>query len=120
VEEVIKTLRQFPGLTGVLHSYSGSEQQAEQLIEMGFYLSFGGPITFERAKRLHRLVSRLPLSAILLETDAPDQPGSLHRGERNEPAYLTEVLEAVSRLRDQSPQHIAEQTRANTCRLFKL
>jgi TatD DNase family protein len=120
VEEVIKILRRFPGVTGVLHSYSGSGQQAERLIDMGFYLSFGGPITYERSKRLHRLVSGLPLSAILLETDAPDQPGSLHRGERNEPAYLPEVLEAVSRLRDESPERIAEQTRANTCRLFKL
>jgi TatD DNase family protein len=120
VEEVIKTLRHFPGVTGVLHSYSGSAQQAERLIDMGFYLSFGGPITYQRSKRLHRLVSRLPLSAILLETDAPDQPGSLHRGERNEPAYLPEVLETISRLRDESPERIAEQTRANTCRLFRL
>ncbi len=120
VEEVINTLRRFPAVVGVLHSYSGSEQQAERLIEMGFSFSFGGPITYERAKRLHRLVTNLPLSAILLETDAPDQPGSRHRGERNEPAYLPEVLETVSRLRDESPETIAEQTRLNTCRLFNL
>ncbi len=120
VEEVINTLRRFPAVVGVLHSYSGSEQQAERLIDMGFCFSFGGPITYERAKRLHRLVTNLPLSAILLETDAPDQPGSSHRGERNEPAYLPEVLETVSRLRDESPQTIAEQTRLNTCRLFNL
>lgn len=120
VEEVIHTLRRFPGVTGMLHSYAGSDQQAQRLIDMGFYLSFGGPVTYERAKRLRRLISQLPLSAILLETDAPDQPGSLHRGERNEPAYLPEVLEAVSRLRDEPPETIAEQTRANTCRLFRL
>jgi TatD DNase family protein len=120
VEEVINTLRRYPGLRGMLHSFSGSEQQAERLIGMGFYLSFGGPITYPRAKRLRRLVSRLPLDGILLETDAPDQPGSRHRGERNEPAFLPEVLEAVSRLRDESPAWIAERTRANTCRLFNL
>ena len=117
---MINTLRRFPGVSGVLHSFSGSEQQAQRLIDMGFYLSFGGPVTYERAKRLHRLVASLPLSAILLETDAPDQPGSGHRGERNEPAYLTEVLQAVSRLRDEAPDVIAEATRLNTCRLFKL
>lgn len=120
VEEVINTLRHYPDVVGMLHSYAGSEQQARQLIDMGFYLSFGGPITYDRAKRLHRLVNRLPLSAILLETDAPDQPGSRHRGERNEPAYLTEVLDSISRLRNESPERVAEQTRANTCRLFKL
>jgi TatD DNase family protein len=120
VEEVIHTLRRYPGVKGVLHSYSGSEQQAERLIGMGYYLSFGGPITYERAKRLQRLVTHLPLSSILLETDAPDQPGSLHRGERNEPAYLPEVLESLSRLRGEAPEMIASQTWHNTCRLFKL
>jgi len=120
VEEVINTLRRHPGVQGVLHSYSGSEQQAERLVDMGFCLSFGGPVTYERAKRLHRLVAVLPLSAILLETDAPDQPSASHRGERNEPAYLPEILETVSRLRGEAPETVAEQTRINTCRLFGL
>ncbi len=120
VEEVINTLRRYPGTTGVLHSYSGSEQQAERLIGMGFCLSFGGPVTYERAKRLQRLVATLPLNAILLETDAPDQPSASHRGERNEPAFLPEILESISRLRDETPETIAEQTRLNTCRLFGL
>jgi TatD DNase family protein len=120
VEEVINTLRRYPGVTGVLHSFSGSEQQAKRLIDMGLYLSFGGPITYPHARRLHRLVRHLPLSAILLESDAPDQPGRLHRGSRNEPAFLPEVLESISLLRDEPPDKIAEQTRANTCRLFKL
>jgi len=120
VEEVINTLRRYPGVTGVLHSYAGSEQQALRLIDMGFSMSFGGPVTYERAHRLHKLVAALPLSAILLETDAPDQPCSSHRGERNEPACLAEVLDAISRLRDESPAVIAEQTTANTRRLFRI
>lgn len=120
VEAVINTLRRYTGITGVLHSYAGSEQQARQLIDMGFYVSFGGPITYDRSKRLHKLVQNLPLSSILLETDAPDQPGSAHRGERNEPAYLPEVLDAISRLRDESADFIAEQTSTNTRRLFNL
>jgi TatD DNase family protein len=120
VEEVINTLRRYPGVSGVLHSYSGSEQQALRLIDMGFYLSFGGPITYQRAKRLQRLVASLPLSAMLLETDAPDQPGSRHRGERNEPAYLPDVLKTLSQVRDESPEIIARQTRENTQQLFNL
>jgi TatD DNase family protein len=120
VEEVINTLRRYPGLCGMLHSFSGSEEQAKRLIEMGFYLSFGGPITYHRAKRLHRLIQSLPLDAILLETDSPDQPASQHRGQRNEPAYLPEILQTVARLRQQSAELIAEQTSANTRRLFKI
>lgn len=120
VEEIINTLRQFSGLRGMLHSYSGSEQQAHRLIEMGFYLSFGGPVTYERANRLRHLVESLPLERLLLETDAPDQPDCHHRGERNEPAYLPLILDLFSQLRKQPRERIAEQTRRNTQHLFRL
>jgi TatD DNase family protein len=120
VEEVINTLRRFPGVHGVLHSYSGSEQQARRLIDLGFVMSFGGPLTYERANKLRKLIQVLPLEAILLETDAPDQPDSNHRGERNEPAYLPTVLETISRLRGEPVERIAEQTRTNTRRLFRI
>ncbi|MET0067784.1 MAG: TatD family hydrolase [Candidatus Thiodiazotropha sp.] len=120
VEEVINTLRRYPGVRGMLHSYSGSEQQARRLIDLGFFLSFGGPLTYPRAQRLHRLVENLPLQALMLETDSPDQPNCNHRGERNEPARLTEVLDQFSRLRSESRETIAEQTRSNTYRLFRL
>jgi TatD DNase family protein len=120
VEEVINTLRRFPGVRGVLHSYSGSEQQARRLIDLGFVMSFGGPVTYERANRLRKLIRALPLDAILLETDAPDQPDSEHRGERNEPAYLPTVLRTISRLRDEPMDRIAQQTRDNTRRLFRI
>jgi TatD DNase family protein len=120
VEEVINTLRHYPAIEGMLHSFSGSEQQAYRLIDMGFYLSFGGPITYERAKRLHRLIKSLPLDAILLETDSPDQPANLHRGQRNEPAFLSEILDSVVRLRQQPREQIAEQTAVNTRLLFRI
>ncbi|MET0008878.1 MAG: TatD family hydrolase [Candidatus Thiodiazotropha sp. 6PLUC4] len=120
VEEVINSLRNFPGLRGMLHSYSGSEQQAHRLIEMGFYLSFGGPVTYERAKRLRHLVESLPLEHLLIETDSPDQPDSHHRGQRNEPAYLRVILDLFSQLRNQPADLIADQTRKNTQQLFRL
>jgi TatD DNase family protein len=120
VEEVINTIRRFPGSRGVLHSYSGSEQQARRLIDLGFMMSFGGPVTYERANKLRKLIQALPLEAILLETDAPDQPDSQHRGERNEPAYLAAVLHTISQLRREPIERIAEQTRENTRRLFRL
>jgi TatD DNase family protein len=118
VEEVIQTLRRYPGVRGVLHSYSGSEEQALRLMELGFKMSFGGPVTFPRASRLRKLVSRLPLEAILLETDSPDQPDSSHRNQRNEPAYLPLILQEISSLRQESPELVAETTSDNTKALF--
>jgi len=120
LDQVIKYIRRFEGVRGVVHSFSGSEQQAEKLMELGFLISLGGPLTYERAHRLHRVVRSIPLTGLMLETDAPDQPGCQHRGERNEPAYLPEVLETVARLRDEDPAHIAATTCANTRRLFGL
>jgi TatD DNase family protein len=118
VEEVIQTLRRYPNVRGVLHSYSGSEEQALRLIELGFKMSFGGPVTFPRASRLRKLVSRLPLEAILLETDSPDQPDSSHRNQRNEPAYLPLILQEISSLRQEPPELVEETTSDNTKALF--
>ena len=120
VEETIATIKAVGGLTGVVHSYPGSEDQAKQLYSLGFCLGIGGPVTFERANRLRRLVATMPLDFLLLETDAPDQPGVAQRGQRNEPMYLREVLAVVAQLRGESEERIAEATSANAQRLFGL
>ena len=118
VDAVIATLRRIGGLRGVVHSFSGSEQQAMQLVDLGFLLGFGGPVTYDRAQRLHRVVGSLPIDHLLLETDSPDQPDSQWRGHRNEPARLPVVLAAIARLRNMSPESIARATTDNACRLF--
>lgn len=118
VEEVIGTLRQVGGLRGVVHSWSGSEEQARQLFELGFCLGIGGPVTYDRARRLRRTVATMPLDCLLLETDAPDQPDADWRGQRNEPARLRQVLDVVAQLRGQPSAAIAEATSANALRLF--
>lgn len=118
VDQVMKCIRRIGALRGVVHSFAGSLDQARRLRELGFLVSFGGPVTHPRARRLHRLVQSLPADGFLLETDAPDQPGADHRGQRNEPAWLPEVLHAVARLRGESPEALAIQTRYNTAQLF--
>lgn len=118
VEEVINCLHKYPGLRGVLHSYSGSLQQAKRLIEMGFLMSFGGPVTYPKAKRLRKLVAELPLESIMLESDAPDQPDSQHQGQRNEPSYLPLILKQISEIRGQSSGIISAQTSTNAIELF--
>ena len=118
VEEVIATIRSVGPLRGVVHSYSGSAEQARQLFNLGFALGIGGPVTYERAHRLRGLVSTLPLHGLLLETDSPDQPDALHRGQRNEPARIVTVLETVAALRNMPVSELARATRQNAERLF--
>lgn len=118
VDDVIASLRRVGGLRGVVHSWSGSEEQARQLFAMGFHLGIGGSVTFDRARRLRRTVATMPLELLLLETDAPDQPDAGRRGQRNEPGYLPTVLEAVASLRGVAAERIAEACTANAGRLF--
>jgi TatD DNase family protein len=120
LDEVIHTLRRFDGLQGVVHSFSGSAQQARQLWQLGFHLGIGGPVTYERAQRLRRIVADMPIEFLLLESDAPDQPGAGHRGQRNEPAFVADTLRSVARLRGEAEDAIAAATTANARRLFGL
>lgn len=119
-EETIHTLRRIGGLRGVIHSFSGSEEQARQLFELGFHIGIGGPVTYDRANRIRRVVKDMPLQWLLLETDAPDQPCLHHRGERNEPAYMLDVLRTVAELRNEPEADIAAATTANAVGLFRL
>ncbi len=107
-------------LRGVIHSFSGSRQQAEQLWEAGFMIGLGGPVTYPRAKRLRRLAATMPIQHLLLETDAPDQPDADIRGERNEPGRLASVLATIAELRGEAPEAIAQATTRNAERLFNL
>ncbi|MEO5560765.1 MAG: TatD family hydrolase [Dokdonella sp.] len=120
VDEVIATLRKVGGLSGVVHSFSGSEEQARLLWKLGFCIGIGGPVTYARAKRLRSIVAQMPIEYLLLETDAPDQPLDGHRGERNEPARLIEVLAHVATLRGDSAAAVGEATTLNARRLFRL
>ena len=120
LEEVIQTLRHIPGLRGVVHSFSGSEQQAQQLWQMGFHIGLGGPVTYDRAQRLRRIVTAMPLEFLLLESDAPDQPNAGHRGQRNEPALVVEVMQCIAALRGEPASVVAAATTENTRRLFNL
>jgi TatD DNase family protein len=120
LDHVLKALRQRPGLTGIIHSFSGSRQQADQALAQGCCLGFGGPVTYPRANRLRKLVAGLPDEALVLETDAPDQPSVNHRGERNEPSFLPEIAACVAELRGVPMAELAEQTAANARRILDL
>ncbi|NNL06717.1 MAG: TatD family deoxyribonuclease, partial [Gammaproteobacteria bacterium] len=101
-------------------SYSGSYEQAKQLLDLGFYISLGGAITHTRATKLRTTAANIPLDSILLESDAPDQPDATHHGERNEPAYIVHALKTLAELRDEPIEEIAAQTTKNAKELFRI
>lgn len=120
VDAVITAIRRIGGLRGVVHSFSGSPEQAAQLHRQGFLLGLGGPLSYDRAQRLQRLVREMPLEQLLLETDAPDQPDAGIRGQRNEPARLAVIAGHVAALRGMELDAVAHATTGNARRLFAL
>lgn len=115
---LLKELR--PPRGGVLHAFSGSEEIAREYWKLGFYLGVGGTITYERAAKTRRTVTAMPLEALVLESDAPDMPLAGRQGQRNSPAYLPLIAEALAGLRDVPVEDIAQQTSGNTKQLFAL
>ena len=119
--DVIALLREADGegAQGVLHCFSGSSGDADALVEMGYYISVGGPLTYPGNASLRSTVQHLPLERILVETDCPYLPPQGHRGKRNEPANAVYVAREVARLRGLTVERIAEVTTENAVRLFK-
>jgi len=96
---VLKHVRQIAPAGGIAHAFNGSFQQAQTYIDLGFRLGFGGAMTFTRALQIRRLAAQLPLSAIVLETDAPDiSPSWIHPG-RNSPEQLPKIGAVLAELR---------------------
>lgn len=119
-DQVLSALQRIRVVGGIAHAFNGSPQQAHRYLDLGFKLGFGGMLTFERSRKLRMLARTLPLEAIVLETDAPDMTVAAHRGERNSPAYLPEVLMALAQIRSRDPATIARQTSANAQCLLAL
>ncbi len=105
---------------GIAHAFSGSQQQADQLVAQGFLIGVGGSVTYERAQRLRRVVCSLPVTSLALETDAPDMPLSGYQGIPNHPLRVAEVAKTVAKLRGESTESIAQQTHHNVTALLEL
>ena len=108
------------GIVGVWHAFSGTLEQAQRAYGLGLVLGLGGPVTFQNARRLHALVPGLAPDLMILETDAPYLAPHPHRGQRNEPAYLPLVTEALARLTDTTAEEIVAHTTATAKRCFSL
>jgi len=115
---LLKHLRRSEGVTGIVHAFNGSDQQAQVFVALGFKLGFGGAMTFERALQIRRLAAQLPADAVVLETDAPDIPPQwLYRPAgaslRNEPGELPRIAATLAALRGWTLDETAHITSGN-------
>ena len=104
---------------GVMHCFTESWAVAEAALEMGFYISFSGIVTFKNAKELKDVAQRVPLDRILVETDSPYLAPVPHRGKTNQPGFVLHVAEEIARLRSIAVEDVCAATTANFKRLFK-
>lgn len=107
-------------LRGVIHCFTEAPSMAEQVVALGFYVSFSGIATFKNAAEVREAIGRVPLERTLIETDAPFLAPVPHRGRRNEPAFVREVAGCVAEIHGRSAEEVAEVTAANCRRLFSL
>jgi len=107
------------GVAGVMHCFTESLDVAQAAIEMGFYISFSGIVTFKSAKELQAVARALPLDRILIETDSPYLAPVPYRGKMNEPGYVAHVAEYLATLKDVSLREIADRTTENFFNLFQ-
>jgi TatD DNase family protein len=105
---------------GVMHCFTETQAVAEQALELGFYISLSGIVTFKSAKDLQEVARQLPLDRMLIETDSPYLAPTPHRGKMNQPGYVRHVAEFIANLRGISVEEVAQATTQNFQRLFKL
>ncbi|MDM5335947.1 TatD family hydrolase [Fictibacillus enclensis] len=105
---------------GIMHCYSGSLEVAKECMEMNFYISFGGPVTFKNAKKPKEVAKEIPIDRLLIETDCPYLSPHPLRGKRNEPSYVKYVAEAIAELREIPLEDLVKKTTENAKRLYQI
>lgn len=105
-------------MRGIMHCFSGSMETAEELMKLGFYISFAGPLVFPNSRRLKEAAREIPLDRLLIETDSPYLTPPPHRGERNEPANVIYVAEEIARLKGIPVETVVEETRKNGLSIY--
>lgn len=121
-EDIMKIVRdELPfEKSGVFHCFSGSWEMAKELLDMGIYLSVGGPITFKNARKTIEVVKNMPLDMLLIETDCPYLTPEPFRGRRNDSSYMRLTAEKIAEIREKSIEEIADITTKNAEKLFNI
>ena len=119
-EDTLRIIRDYRDLTGVFHCFPGSWETAKTLLDMGWYLSYTGVITFKNARRALEVIEKMPMDRLMLETDCPYMAPEPKRGRRNSSLYLPYIAEKVAQIRKISIEEAAEITKQNGVRLFNI
>ena len=119
-DDGMRIAKEFKGVTGVFHCYSGSAEMARQLVDMGWYIGFTGVLTFKNARKAVETAERIPLERIVLETDCPFMAPEPFRGKRNDPGYLYRMAERLAEIRGISVEEVQEATTQNARRLYRM
>ena len=117
-KQTLETVRASGVRRGVFHCFSGDYEMAKKCIDLGFYISIPGVVTFDKAKTIQDVAERVPLSSILLETDAPYLTPVPHRGKRNEPSFIIHTAKKVAEIKKIPLEEVARTTSGNTTNLF--
>ena len=118
--DCLAAVRRHPELRGVFHCYSGSAEMAEELLRLGWYLGFDGPVTYKNARKALEVLQICPVDRILVETDSPYLSPVPMRGRRNDPGNLPWICAKISEVKGLTAEEIARITAENGCRLFGL
>lgn len=118
--DCFEILKKFLGISAVYHCFSGSVEYARELIKLGFYLSFGGAVTFKNARCAPDVLRAVPHERIMLETDCPYMAPVPYRGKRNHPGYIPEIAAKIGEIWGMSPQRVGEITTQNANTFFGL
>jgi len=116
--DILKIMQEEKPKRGIMHCYSGSREMAEICLQLGFYISFAGPLTFKNAKKAVEVAETIPLDRLLIETDCPYLTPHPFRGKRNEPARVVLVGEKLAQIKGLTVEEIAEVTSSNARRIF--
>ena len=118
--DTLAIVREFSGVTGVFHCFSGSPEMARELLKMGWYLGFDGPVTYKNARRAPEVAAVTPLDRMLIETDSPYMTPVPYRGRRNDSGYVHLVAERLAEWKGVTPEEMARVTTENGKRLFRI
>lgn len=116
--EMLRTHWAPSGLPGILHCFTGEWKHAQAALDIGFYISFAGNVSFPKAQNIRDVAQQVPLDCMLIETDSPYLAPVPHRGKRNEPSFVVNTAETIAQLRGTSKEKIGEQTARNFYTLF--
>lgn len=118
--DTLEIMKEYPGVIGVVHCFSGSVEFAKECIKLGYYIGVTGVVTFKNSKVIKEVVKNIPTEKLLVETDCPYMAPTPHRGKRNQSDYIKYIIDEIAAIKGLTTEEISEFTKFNTKSLFKI